>query len=389
MNINELKEKFKKSFGGDENDVQIFFAPGRVNLIGEHTDYNGGYVLPCALDYGTYLLIRNSGDNLALATTEFDYSPKIPLDRLHEKHGHQWVNYPLGIFDEFNKLGHSIPSGLQMLYSGTIPHGAGLSSSASIEMVTAIALNEMFSFNHTLLELIQLSQRAENNFVGMNCGIMDQFSVGMGKENHAVFLNTETLKYELVPVQVEGYKLIIANTNKPRKLTDSKYNERRRECEQALKQLNQESNEFNNLTSIGYERFLTIQHRISNPLLLKRARHVISENKRVIDAAWALKNGDIKGFGRLMNESHDSLRQDYEVTGKELDILVEEARKIKGVLGSRMTGAGFGGCTVSLVKSDVTEEFMYDVGNKYKSQTGIRPDFYITNIQDGVKKINH
>ena len=388
MDISTLKEKFTERYGESDEAIQVFFAPGRVNLIGEHTDYNGGYVFPCALEYGTYLLIRKARDQVSLATTEFDYAPAIPMDHLHEKHDGEWVNYPLGIMDELSKLNHKISTGLEMLFSGTIPHGAGLSSSASIEMVTAVALNDLFSFNLSQVELIQLSQRAENNFVGMNCGIMDQFAVGMGKENHAVFLDTESLDYELVPVMLENHKLIISNTNKQRKLTDSKYNERRSECEQALEYLNQQNNEFKNLGKIEYERFLSIQDRIPDEVLRKRARHVISEDKRVLAAIRALKEGDLKRFGQLMNESHDSLRDDYEVTGTELDTLVEEARKIDGVLGSRMTGAGFGGCTVSLVRSDAVETFMSVVGQNYKSITGLQPEFYITNIKDGAKKLD-
>ena len=389
MDISALKKKFKELYGENDESLNVYFAPGRVNLIGEHTDYNEGYVFPCALDYGTYLVVRKSQrQHVALATTEFDYAPTIPMELIHEKHSNEWVNYPLGIIDQLRKMNHELPSGLEMLFSGTIPHGAGLSSSASIEMATAVALNDLFAFNRTQIELVQLSQRAENQFVGMNCGIMDQFAVGMGKVNYAVFLDTETLDYELVPVELEKHKLIISNTNKQRKLTDSKYNERRSECEQVLKYLNKDGHEFNNLGKIKYEYFQQIQDRIPEPVLKRRARHIVTEDKRVVAATRALKEGNLETFGRLMNESHDSLRDDYEVTGMELDTLVEEARKVEGVLGSRMTGAGFGGCTVSLVRSNATDNFISQVGENYEKRTGLKPDFYITNISDGAKKIN-
>jgi len=389
MNIENLKKQFTNRYGESKETLQLYFAPGRVNLIGEHTDYNGGYVLPCALDYGTYLMIRKAPNNrVSLATTEFDYTPSISLTNLQKQHQGEWVNYPLGIIDEFRKLGHEVHTGLQLLFSGTIPHGAGLSSSASIEMVTAIALNDLLGFSRSMRELIQLSQRAENLFVGMNCGIMDQFAVGMGKENHAVFLDTENLNYKLVAVKLKNYQLIISNTNKQRKLTSSKYNERRSQCEQALAYLNKEKKTYRNLGKIDYQKFLEIQEKIPDPVLQRRARHVISEDKRVLSATEALNSNDLETFGRLMNESHASLRDDYEVTGKELDALVEEAHKIKGVLGSRMTGAGFGGCTVSLVPSDATDDFIARVRENYQARTGLMPEFYVTNIRDGAKKLD-
>jgi len=389
MNIESLKKQFNHKYGESKETLQLYFAPGRVNLIGEHTDYNGGYVLPCALDYGTYLMIRKAPHNqVSLATTEFDYAPSISLENLQNRHDAEWVNYPLGIIDEYRKLGHEINTGLEMLFSGTIPHGAGLSSSASIEIVTAMALNELLSFGRSMMELIQLSQRAENHFVGMNCGIMDQFAVGMGKEDHAVFLDTENLNYELVPVKLRDYQLIISNTNKQRKLTDSKYNERRSQCEQALAYLNKDKKTYRNLGKIDYQKFHEIKQMIPDPVLQRRAQHVISEDKRVLSATEALNSNDLETFGSLMNESHDSLRDDYEVTGTELDTLVEEARKIDGVLGSRMTGAGFGGCTVSLVRSDATDDFIARVGKNYMALTGLKPEFYVTNIRDGAKKLN-
>lgn len=389
MEIHALMRKFKEIYGNNNEDISVFFAPGRVNLIGEHTDYNGGYVLPCTLDYGTYLVIRKTREKyISLTSTEFDYATKIPTEKIAEKHEGEWVNYPLGVINQLWQQENKPHNGLECMYSGSIPPGVGLSSSASVEMVTAVALNEMYMLEHSVLDLIKMSQNAENEFVGMNCGIMDQFAVGMGKANHAVFLDTETLNYELVPVHLDGYKLIITNTNKTRKLTDSKYNERRRECEQALQYLNQNGKKYKNLGKIDYAEYVEIKDRIPNPVLRKRAHHVVSEDKRVLAATNALKSGDVVSFGRLMNESHNSLRYDYEVTGFELDTLVEEALKIEGVMGSRMTGAGFGGCTISLVKSDRIEKFTTQVSENYEKKTGLKPEFYVTNIKDGARKID-
>lgn len=387
MDVDSLEAGFLEKFGKSDEAIHVFFAPGRVNMIGEHTDYNEGYVFPCALDYGTYLMARKTGDStLRLATTNFNYAPEIPLDKLKEKHEGEWVNFPLGVIDQLKNKGLQM-EGLEMMFSGDIPNGAGLSSSASIELVTAVALNELFSLGISQLELVKLSQKAENEFVGMNCGIMDQFAVGMGAKNKAIFLDCETLDYELVPFEVKGFKIVISNTNLQRKLTDSQYNERRSQCEKALEYLNQGGGSYKNLGKIRPEEFEEIQERIPDPLVCKRARHVITEDERVLKATRALKDNDLLLFGQLMNASHESLKNDYEVTGFELDTLAEEARKIDGVLGSRMTGAGFGGCTVSLVKDESVDEFVERVGKEYEKKTGIKPDFYIANIGDGAKKL--
>ena len=386
MDLTELKKEFYKKYGEKGNKISIFFSPGRVNLIGEHTDYNGGYVFPCTLSFGTYLITRKTDDNLIkFATTNFNFSINILLNELSQKQGNEWVNYPLGVIDQLIKKGVSL-SGLEFLYSGNIPNAAGLSSSASIEMVTAFAINEIFSFGLDIVELAKLSQRAENEFVGMNCGIMDQFAAGMGKKDSALFLNCNTLEYELVPVILKDYELIITNTNKQRTLTDSKYNERRSECEKAVEYLNR-ALPIQNLSEIGYTQFLDIQSYIPEEIIKRRAKHVISENQRVLDAVKALKNGELVTFGALMNASHDSLRNDYEVTGIELDALVEEARKIDGVIGSRMTGAGFGGCTVSLVKKETVEKFCTIVGKNYEKITGLKADFYLAKIGEGTRRI--
>ena len=384
--LQKLKETFFSLYGTSAGNPAVYFAPGRVNLIGEHTDYNGGYVFPCALNYGTYLLIRkNDEDILRFASTNFDFRTEIPLSRLSEKVDDQWVNYPLGVMNELADQGMK-PVGADMLFSGDIPNGAGLSSSASVEMVTAFALNEMTEVALSRLDLVKISQRAENEFVGMNCGIMDQFAVGMGKENHAVFLNCDTLEYDLVPLTLQEYRLVITNTNKKRKLTDSKYNERRAECEKAVAYINRKRS-IRNLGELSLAEFEQLQHLIPDETIRRRAYHVVSEDARVIEAVHTLKKGDLKRFGELMYESHASLRDNYEVTGIELDTLVEEASRIPGVIGSRMTGAGFGGCTVSLVEKEKTDLFIEKLDQAYTARTGLKADFYVAEVGDGVKKL--
>ncbi len=386
MKSNELQKRFIELYGDNGMRPEVFFSPGRVNLIGEHTDYNGGYVFPCALDFGTWLVIRKNGTNeLNFATTNFEDRGKVALASEYHKEDNHWYNYPLGVIDQLQKRGASI-EGADFLFSGEIPNGAGLSSSASIETVTAYALNELFGLGESRLDIVKLSQKAENEFVGVNCGIMDQFAVTMGKANHAIFLNCATLEYELVPLIMDGHKLVISNTNKRRGLADSKYNERRSECELAVEMLNKKE-DLDNLSEINFARFMDLKDSITSETVYRRARHVISENKRVLDAIDALRANDLRKFGQLMNESHDSLRDDYEVTGTELDTLVEEARKIPGVLGSRMTGAGFGGCTVSLVEEASIDDFKKQVGENYKQKTGLTADFYIAGVGDGTKKI--
>ena len=386
MNTEILKKDFIERFGSSENQTFSFFAPGRVNLIGEHTDYNGGYVFPCAINFGTYLIIRkNNSNQLRFASKNFDYSTEINISDRYQKINDQWINYPLGVIDEMAADGHNV-TGLDLLYFGNIPNGAGLSSSASIETVTAFALNELFGMKYDLWELIKLSQKAENEFIGVNCGIMDQFAVTMGKENHALFLNCATLDYEAIPLIMDGHKLIISNTNSRRGLTDSKYNERRSECEAAVEMLN-EKKQIENLSALNYAEFMSMKELVSDPIVFRRAKHVISENNRVLNAIEALKNNELVKFGELMNQSHDSLRDDYEVTGTELDTLVEEARKLEGVLGSRMTGAGFGGCTVSLIKEEIIEDFKIKVGKAYFDRTGLVPEFYVAAVGDGIKEV--
>ncbi|MFW5804090.1 MAG: galactokinase [bacterium] len=382
MDLIGLKNTFQEFYGSNSNKIKVYFSPGRVNLMGEHTDYNGGYVFPCALNYGTYLLVReHEGEEIRFKTTNFQYEASIKPSQLEKKQGSEWVNYPLGVIDQFKKLGYGI-KGLELLYSGNIPSGAGLSSSASMEMVTAFALNDFLSSNLSILDLVKLAQRSENEFIGVNCGIMDQFAVGMGQKGKAIFLNCDTLEYELVPVEIKGYKLVVTNSNKKRGLAESKYNERRSECEKALKYL---GNNLRNLSEISFDKFESIRERIPGEIIYNRAKHVISENKRVLDAVYYLKNSDLHKFGELMFQSHESLKNDYEVTGNELDTLVDGAKNLDGVIGSRMTGAGFGGCTVSLVKEEFIDSFREKIGKIYQEKTGLKADFYIADIGDGTR----
>jgi galactokinase len=382
-----LEEKFFEKFGDRNNKPVLFFSPGRVNLIGEHTDYNGGYVFPCALNYGTYLLIRKTdGNTLKFSTLNFDNDESVNIVGLFLNTSKKWINYPLGVINEFLKRKISV-TGLDLLFYGDVPNGAGLSSSASIEMVTAVSLNEFFSSGFSRLDLVKMSQKAENEFVGMNCGIMDQFAVGFGKKNHAIFLNCDTLDYENVPVILNENSLIITNTNKRRGLTDSKYNERRSECDKAVEYL-QAYKKIRNLSEIKTSELAILEKFVPDPIVRKRAKHVISENGRALEAVNVLRNNNIARFGELMNQSHDSLKEDYEVTGFELDTLVYEGRKLPGVIGTRMTGAGFGGCTVSIVAKKNIDQFIRDLTIAYTNKTGLVPDFYQPEIGDGAGRID-
>ncbi len=386
MDLQAHLELFFKHFGKPDQNPSIYFAPGRVNLIGEHTDYNGGFVLPCALQYGTYLIIRPITEpKIRLVSTNMDYQTEISLTDDIIRIEDQWVNYPLGVVDQFLK--HDVPiGGMELLFSGDIPSNAGLSSSASIEMVTAFALNDLTGSNFSMIDLIKLSQKAENQFVGVNCGIMDQFAVGMGEKDHAIFLNCRTLENKMVPFRLDGISMVVANTNKQRGLADSKYNERVAECQLAVTYLS-DLFDISQLSEISFMQFYKIQDQIPDEVIRRRARHVISENQRVLNSVACLWNNNILEFGALMNASHESLRDNYEVTGFELDTLVAEAQKIPGVIGSRMTGAGFGGCTVSLVMNESLDQFVGEVGKRYNQKTGLNADFYVAEASDGVKEI--
>jgi len=386
MDTKNFTDKFYEKYGNRNEKPVLFFSPGRVNLIGEHTDYNGGFVFPCALNYGTFLLIRKiTGNTLKFSTVNFNEDANTELKGLFVNTGKIWINYPLGVINEFLKKGIKL-SGLEFLFYGDVPNGAGLSSSASIEMVTAVALNDFFSAGLSTLELVKMSQKAENEFVGMNCGIMDQFAVGFGKKDHAIFLNCDTLYFEHVPLILNDCSLIITNTNKRRGLTDSKYNERRGECDRAVELL-QAYKAIRNLSELNVSEIHLLEKYIKDPVVRKRAKHVISENGRVVEAVKVLKENNLTRFGELMNLSHDSLKDDYEVTGIELDTLVYEGRKLPGVIGTRMTGAGFGGCTVSIVKKADTAKFMIVLSAVYQKKTGQLPDFYQPEVGQGAARI--
>jgi len=383
----KLTAEFISRYGMANDPARTYFAPGRVNLIGEHIDYNGGFVLPCALTLGTYLVAaRTPDDAVHLASVNFGGAADIPLADIRKKYEKQWVNYPLGVMNEFIKKGVSM-AGMQLLFAGNIPDGAGLSSSAAIELVTALALNDLFEGGFDMIELVHMAQRAENHFVGVNCGIMDQFIVGNGIKDHALFLSCDDLTYDHIPMQLGPYKIVIANTNKKRTLADSKYNERHDECRKALSIVNRVRH-IEHLCQLAPDDLAGIRNRFPDPTLYKRARHVITENERVQACADALKKGDAVTVGKLMNQSHDSLRDDYDVTGLHLDILVDAAGEVEGVLGARMTGAGFGGCSVNLVHEAHVDGFCESVGRAYEGKTGVKADFYVVDIGDGVKRIS-
>lgn len=379
-----ILKKFEEVFG-DAEGAKAFFAPGRVNLIGEHTDYNGGHVFPCALTIGTYGVARVRKDRkLRFFSMNFDHLGVIEssLDNLKAEKEAGWTNYPKGVMWAFEKKGFQIPFGMDLLLNGNIPNGSGLSSSASVEVLTGYILKDFFGFEVSNQDLALIGQYAENNFNGVNCGIMDQFAIAMGKKDHAIFLDTADLSYTYAPIKLEGAKLVIACSNKKRGLGDSKYNERRSECETALAEL-QKVIDIKGLGDLSEDEFEQHKDAIKDFVRIKRARHAVYENQRTIKAVDALKAGNIELFGRLMNDSHVSLRDDYEVTGIELDTLVEEAWKIEGVIGSRMTGAGFGGCTVSLVKDEAIDAFTEQVGKAYLAKIGYKADFYVVEIGNG------
>ena len=385
--MKHLEQKFQEVFGSPAE--KHFFAPGRVNLIGEHTDYNGGNVFPCAIDKGTYGLVKKRNDrkfrmyseNFAdLGVMEFT------LDKLTNDKKHVWANYPKGVIKMFLEAGQKIDSGFDILFSGNIPNGAGLSSSASIEMLTAIVLKDLFHLSIEPVEMAQLGKKTENLFIGVNSGIMDQFAVAMGKKDHAILLDCNTLKYAYVPVVLKDEVIVIANTNKRRGLADSKYNERRAECDEALAEL-QTKLPIKALGELSIEQFEANKDLIKSPIRQKRAKHAVYENQRTLKAQKELSAGNLAEFGKLMNQSHISLRDDYEVTGVELDTLAALAWEQPGVVGSRMTGAGFGGCTVSIVKKNKVDDFIKNVGEAYKNKIGYAADFYIASVSDGAKKL--
>ncbi len=385
MELREVQNRFFDIYG--DGEAGSFHSPGRVNLIGEHTDYNGGSVFPCALSFGTFGVARRRDDNLIrLASTNFELRVEAQSSEIVYNKKNDWGNYLLGIVKEFQSLGFKL-GGVDVLISGNIPNGAGLSSSASVELLMSVILNELFDCKVDMVEMVKLSQRSENNFIGLNCGIMDQFAIGMGKKDNAILLNCGTLDYKYIDAKFGEYKIVIGNTNKMRKLGDSKYNERCAECGEAVKQINakrpiQLLGELN-----GIDELNEVSHLITSPIVKKRAEHVVSEIARTNEAAEALTNGQLVKFGQLLVQSHESLRDLYEVTGFELDTMVELSLAEKGVLGSRMTGAGFGGCTVSIVKEDCVSAFIENVSRGYLEKTKLVPEFYIADVGDGTKRL--
>lgn len=386
-NINMLKNDFKEIFKKEHENV--FFSPGRVNLIGEHTDYNGGNVFPCALTIGTYALVTKRNDKTVrvsslnfkdLGVLEFN------LENMVYDKKHDWANYPKGVIKTFENHGFNIPSGFEILFYGNIPNGAGLSSSASLEVLMGAILKDLFNLDVDMIDIVKMCQEAENKFIGVNCGIMDQFAIGMGKDNCAVLLDCNTLKYSYSKINMVGHKIVIGNTNKQRGLADSKYNERRSECEEALAQIQKVKN-INALGELTEEEFEEVKNCITDPIKRKRAKHAVYENRRTLKAVKALEENDLNLFGKLMNDSHVSLRDDYEVTGLELDTLVSLAWETEGVVGARMTGAGFGGCTVNIVKEDCVDSFIEKLTNEYTKKIGYKPDFYVVSISGGTRKI--
>lgn len=387
--IENLKQKFNELYG-EGGDIRTYFAPGRVNLIGEHTDYNGGHVFPCALTLGTYAVVRPREDRvLRFYSMNFDTFgvAESSLDDLIPRKSASWTNYPKGVMWAFEERGMKLSHGLDIAIYGDIPNGSGLSSSASLEVLTGVILKDIFGFDVSMIDIALIGQYSENNFNGMNCGIMDQFASAMGKKDHAIFLDTNTLKYEHAPVILKDAKIVITNSKVKHSLVDSAYNDRRNECEAALKEL-QEVVDIQTLGDLSEEQFDKYSSAIKDPVRLRRARHAVSENQRTLLAVEALKNNDIELFGRLMNASHESLKHDYEVSCEEIDVLVDLAWATEGVIGSRITGGGFGGCTVSIVKNEAVEHFTETLGTEYKKRFGLDAEFYIVDIGNGAGRLS-
>ena len=388
LSTQQLRSNFATIFGTEADHT--FFSPGRINLIGEHTDYNGGHVFPAAISLGAYGAARKRDDNLLRfysANFEDKGIIEVPLEDLRFEKAHNWTNYPKGVLHFLQKAGHVIDKGMDVYVFGNIPNGSGLSSSASLELLTGIIAEKLFDLKLDRLDLVKIGKQTENEFIGVNSGIMDQFAIGMGADQRAIYLDTNTLEYELVPLDLKDTVVVIMNTNKRRELADSKYNERRAECEKAVEELKQKLSiatlgELNELDFDEYSYLIQDENR------LKRARHAVLENQRTLQAQAALQAGDLEKFGRLMNASHVSLEHDYEVTGLELDTLAHTAWEQEGVLGARMTGAGFGGCAIALVRKDAVEAFQKNVGQKYEEVVGYASSFYIAEIAGGSRVLD-
>lgn len=385
MNTQKLKQEFKKIFGYTSS--RVYFSPGRINLIGEHTDYNGGYVFPCAISMGTYGVFAKRQDQkvrLYSANMPDDGLVEFDIDDLKLKKHDNWTKFPRGVMFELANQGYKINQGFDLFVEGDLPDASGLSSSASIELLIGTILKQEYDLKIDALGLVKTGQLVENDYLGLNTGIMDQFAIGMGKKDRAILLDTNNLKYEYLPVELDNYVIVIMNTNKQRQLVDSKYNERRSECEKALVLIQKQDN-VKTLGDLSPERFDRDTYLINDETLIKRARHAVSENQRTLRAKKALTQGKLAEFGQLMNASHISLHYDYEVTGPELDTLAQTAWEQPGVLGARMTGAGFGGCAIAIVDQSKTDDFIKNVGDVYKQKIGYPASFYVANIADGPK----
>lgn len=382
----QVIDKFLDIYGGPEQGIKVYFAPGRVNLIGEHTDYNGGHVFPCAITIGTYAAARKRPDGM-FRFYSLNYPEagvlEVPMEKLEYRQEDGWANYSKGVIDTFRKKNYPVRRGLDLFYYGEIPKGLGLGSSASLEVVTGLILRDMMEYTDvSMVDVSLFAQLTENEYIGNRCGIMDPFTSAMGKKGNALLLDTSDLSYIYVPLKLSHERIIITNSRKERVDVEAEYEKRRAECETALRELQQVIS-IRSLGELTAEVFENVQEMIKDPVRIRRARHAVTENQRTIQAAEALEKGDIREFGQLMNASHLSLKEDYEVSCKELDILVEEAWNIDGVLGSRMMGAGFGGCTVSIVEEDAVNEFITKVGENYKEKTGLTPEFYVVVTGNG------
>ena len=382
----QVIDKFLDIYGGPEQGIKVYFAPGRVNLIGEHTDYNGGHVFPCAITIGTYAAARKRPDGM-FRFYSLNYPEagvlEVPMEKLEYRQEDGWANYSKGVIDTFRKKNYPVRRGLDLFYYGEIPKGLGLGSSASLEVVTGLILRDMMEYTDvSMVDVSLFAQLTENEYIGNRCGIMDPFTSAMGKKGNALLLDTSDLSYIYVPLKLSHERIIITNSRKERVDVEAEYEKRRAECETALQELQQVIS-IRSLGELTAEVFENVQEMIKDPVRIRRARHAVTENQRTIQAAEALEKGDIREFGQLMNASHLSLKEDYEVSCRELDILVEEAWNIDGVLGSRMMGAGFGGCTVSIVEEDAVNEFITKVGENYKEKTGLTPEFYVVVTGNG------
>ncbi|MCC3171708.1 galactokinase [Streptococcus sanguinis] len=388
ISAEQVRADFAKVFGVEADHT--FFSPGRINLIGEHTDYNGGHVFPAAISLGTYGAARKRDDQvLRFFSGNFEEKGiiEMSLENLHFEPEHNWTNYPKGVLHFLQEAGHTIDRGMDVYVYGNIPNGSGLSSSASLELLTGIIAEKLFDLQLERLDLVKIGKLTENEFIRVNSGIMDQFAIGMGADQRAIYLDTNTLEYDLVPLDLKDNVVVIMNTNKRRELADSKYNERRAECEKAVEELNRKLS-ITTLGELDEWSFDEYSYLIEDENRLKRARHAVLENQRTLQARAALQAGNLEKFGRLMNASHVSLEHDYEVTGLELDTLVHTAWEQEGVLGARMTGAGFGGCAIALVAKDAVESFKENVGRKYQEVVGYAPSFYIAEVAGGSRVLD-